>query len=147
MAKTTATRKAAAKDTDTDAKDEAAAEPEAATDASEQPAPEAASDTTEQPAPEEDAADSTAPEEDPDGLPPGVYAYVYGIGCTYPHVPLTCHPHQPYVAATDTTPEIPEVEATVFEWTDGPPDDGRWVKSRRKPNQAADNAGPLSSKE
>ncbi|MFJ8798535.1 hypothetical protein [Streptomyces sp. NPDC102487] len=134
MAKTTAARKAASQDTD--AKDEATAEPEAAPD------------TTERPESDEDVTESVAaPEEDSGGLPPGVYEYVYGMGCTYPHVPLTCYAHQPYVAATDTTPEIPEVEATVFEWTDSPPDDGRWAKSRRKPNQAADNAGPLSSKE
>ncbi|MET7746207.1 hypothetical protein [Streptomyces sp. NPDC005385] len=135
MPKTTAARKAAAQDADTAAKDEPTAEADAAPD------------TTEQPEAETDAPDSSAPAEDTDKLPPGVYAYVYGIGCVYPHVPLTCRAHQPFVAETDTTPEIAEVEATVFEWTDGPPDDGRWVKSRRKPNQAADNAGPLSSKE
>ncbi|MET7944339.1 hypothetical protein [Streptomyces sp. NPDC005302] len=131
MPKTTAARKAAAQDADTEAKDEGERVP----------------DTTEQPTADTDAPDDVVPEEDSDGLPPGVYAYVYGIGCVYPHVPLTCHAHQPFVAATETTPEIAEVEATVFEWTDGPPDDGRWAKTRRKPNQAADNAGPLSSKE
>ncbi|MDT0435605.1 MULTISPECIES: hypothetical protein [Streptomyces] len=81
-------------------------------------------------------------------LTPGVYEYVHGIGCVYPHVPLTCYAHQPLVPATDTSPEIPEQAATVFDWPDGPPADGRWAKTRKKPNQAADNAGGLlSSKE
>ncbi|MFI1535579.1 hypothetical protein [Streptomyces anandii] len=84
----------------------------------------------------------------PEQQPPGVYEYVHGVGCVYPHVPLTCHAYQPRVPETETSPEIPERPATVFEWLDGPPADGRWVKTRKKPNQAADNAGGLlTSKE
>ncbi|MEU6347237.1 hypothetical protein ABZ883_40595 [Streptomyces sp. NPDC046977] len=93
--------------------------------------------------------DAPAPAPDaPEQQPGGVYEYVHGIGCVYPHVPLTCHAHQPAVPATDSTPEIPERAATVFDWPDGPPDDGRWARTRKRPNQAADNAGGLlSSKE
>lgn len=83
---------------------------------------------------------------EPDGpaeQPPGVYEYVHGIGCTYPHIPLTCHAYHPPVDATETAPAIAERAATVFEWLDGPPTDGRWVTTRKKPNQAADNAGGL----
>ncbi|MEU6513619.1 hypothetical protein [Streptomyces sp. NPDC046978] len=79
----------------------------------------------------------------PDEQPPGVYEYVHGIGCTYPHVPLTCRAYHPAVPGTDTAPPVPEQPATVFEWLDGPPADGRWAKTRKRPNQAADNAGGL----
>ncbi|MFJ5217169.1 hypothetical protein ACIP98_20905 [Streptomyces sp. NPDC088354] len=97
---------------------------------------------------EDQAAAVDEPEQDPEKQGPGVYEYVHGIGCVYPHVPLTCHPHQPAVPATETTAAIPERAATVFDWPEGPPTDGRWAKTRRKPNQAADNAGGLlSSKE
>jgi hypothetical protein len=72
----------------------------------------------------------------PDGPEPGVYAYTYFADCVYPHVPLTAR------AATDDRP------ATVFDWPFGPPADGRWTKTTKKPNQAADNdAVPLTSEE
>ncbi|MGW2501797.1 hypothetical protein ACWCXL_11895 [Streptomyces sp. NPDC001588] len=90
--------------------------------------------------------DAPAPDEassEPEQQPPGVYEYIHGIGCTYPHVPLTCRAYHPTVPATDTTPPVPEQPATVFEWLDGPPADGRWAKTRKRPNQAADNAGGL----
>ncbi|MFF7142238.1 hypothetical protein ACFZB5_13450 [Streptomyces nodosus] len=90
----------------------------------------------------EDAATSaTEPAPDPEsaaepaGPEPGVYEYTHYADCVYPHVPLTCH------AATADSP------ATVFEWPFGPPDDGRWTKTKKKPTQAADNAGPLTSEE
>ncbi|MGW0795899.1 hypothetical protein [Streptomyces sp. NPDC002692] len=93
-------------------------------------------------------ADEAPAEGEPEQLPPGVYEFVYGIGCVYPHVPLTCHAYHPAVEATKTAPAIPEQEPTRFEWTDGPPMDGRWAKTRKKANQAADNAGGLlNSKE
>ncbi|MFJ8345024.1 hypothetical protein ACIQ9J_01345 [Streptomyces sp. NPDC094153] len=76
----------------------------------------------------EPVAESARPE-------PGVYEYTHYDDCVYPHVPLTCR------AATLDSP------ATVFEWPFGPPDDGRWTKTKKKPNQAADNAGPLTSEE
>jgi hypothetical protein len=103
--------------------------------------------------PQEDASETReesapdAPQSEVEQLPAGVYEYVHGIGCVYPHIPLTCHAHEPAVPATDGTPGVAERAATVFEWVDGPPADGRWVKTRKKPNQAADNAGLLSSKE
>ncbi|MFJ4787562.1 hypothetical protein [Streptomyces sp. NPDC088794] len=85
----------------------------------------------------------TASGSDGSELAPGVYEYTHSIGCVYPHVPLTCHAHHPAVPATDTTPDIPEQLATVFNWPEGPPADGRWASTRKKPNQAADNAGGL----
>lgn len=117
-----------------------------ATEAAEEPAAEPA--TPGQPEEASHAPQDAASDEDAAGLPPGVYKYVHGIGCVYPHVPLTCHAYHPPVAATETTPEIPERKATVFEWLDGPPADGRWRATDAKPNQAADNAGGcLISKE
>ncbi|MFJ6540495.1 hypothetical protein ACIQMP_07605 [Streptomyces sp. NPDC091385] len=95
-----------------------------------------------------DAPDSGAEPTAPEQQPPGVYEYVHTIGCVYPHVPLTCHAHHPAVPATDDAPAIPERAATVFDWPEGPPADGRWTRTRKKPNQVADNAGGLlSSKE
>ncbi|WP_329140884.1 hypothetical protein [Streptomyces sp. NBC_00670] len=95
---------------------------------------------------DQDAADAS--QSAPEQLPPGVYEYVHGTDCVYPHVPLTCHAHQPVVPETQDSPGVPERAATVFEWRGGPPADGRWAKTRKKPNQAADNAGGLlSSKE
>ncbi|MCX5285692.1 hypothetical protein [Streptomyces sp. NBC_00198] len=124
-----------------------------------EPAQDAEPDTPEQPVvAEAEAAPATGEQPEPpagdDGgdqdesseqLPPGVYEYAFGIGCVYPHVPLTCHAFHPAVEATETTPAIQEQEATRFEWPEGPPDDGRWVKTRKKANQAADNAGGLLS--
>ncbi|MER8030741.1 hypothetical protein ABTZ78_17480 [Streptomyces bauhiniae] len=110
-------------------------------------APAAGDDVQAQEEPGAESAAGDTPEE-PEQQPPGVYEYVHSVGCVYPHVPLTCHAHHPAAPATEQTPEIPEQSATVFEWPDGPPADGRWAKTRRKPNQAADNAGGLlNSKE
>ncbi len=72
---------------------------------------------------------------EPPGLEPGVYEYTHWADCVYPHVPLT---------ARTATPDTP---ATVFSWAFGAPDDGRWAKTRKKPNQAADNAPAPSSEE
>ncbi|MGW4042946.1 hypothetical protein [Streptomyces sp. NPDC004721] len=90
----------------------------------------------------EDAATAaTEPATDPEpvsesaGPEPGVYEYTHFADCVYPHVPLTCH------AATADRP------ATVYDWPFGPPDDGRWTKTRKKPNQAADNMPAPSSEE
>lgn len=69
------------------------------------------------------------------GPEPGVYEFTHFADCVYPHVPLSCR------TATGDTP------ATVFDWPFGPPDDGRWTKTRKKPNQAADNAPAPSSEE
>jgi hypothetical protein len=66
---------------------------------------------------------------------PGTYEYSHFADAVYPHVPLTAR------AATADTP------ATVFDWPFGPPDDGRWTPTTKTPNQAADNAGPLTSRE
>ncbi|MFJ8006071.1 hypothetical protein [Streptomyces fagopyri] len=139
----TSTSKAApspgAEDTEPDTPAQAAAEPDTAA-----PDPAPADDHPEPPA----GAGEAPAEEEPEQLPPGVYEYAFGIGCVYPHVPLTCHAYHPAVEATETSPEVPEREATRFEWLDGPPMDGRWVKTCKKANQAADNAGGLpSSKE
>lgn len=134
------------------AKKTTASEPaqDAESEAAEEPAPTvaeavpAADEQPESPA----GADGDGQDESPERLPSGVYEYAFGIGCVYPHVPLTCHAYHPAVEATETTPAIPEQEATRFEWPEGPPDDGRWAKTRKKATQAADNAGGLlSSKE
>lgn len=95
-------------------------------------------DAPETPQPEEaaaPAAEPTAAAPGPSGPDPGVYEFTYFADCVYPHVPLTCR------AATADTP------ATVFDWPFGPPDDGRWTKTRKKPNQAADNMPAPSSEE
>lgn len=86
----------------------------------------------------------------PVGPPPGVYAYVHGSDCVYPHVPLTARAARP---ARDPDPDVdgdegePAAPATVFDWPFGPPDDGRWTPTRSKPNQLADNAPAASSEE
>ncbi|MEU8968166.1 hypothetical protein AB0D11_02625 [Streptomyces monashensis] len=101
-------------------------------------------DAPETPQPEEaaaPAAETTAaapepePEPEPSGLEPGVYEYMHFSDCVYPSVPLTAR-----AAVGDTPP-------TVFDWPFGPPDDGRWTKTRKKPNQAADNEAAPSSEE
>lgn len=71
-------------------------------------------------------------------LDPGVYEYTAPYSTVYP-VPLTAHPLIPAVAATDGTAGGPEVPATVFDWFEGCPNDGRWTPSRKKPNQQPDN--------
>ncbi|MFJ6085173.1 hypothetical protein ACIQI8_27570 [Streptomyces sp. NPDC092369] len=105
------------------------------------PPAQGADDSATLPSPEPPA--ETAADSDSTEPAPGVYEYTHSIGCVYPHVPLTCHAHHPAVPATDTTPAIPEQLATVFDWPEGPPADGRWASTRKKPNQAADNAGGL----
>ncbi|MEU2426896.1 hypothetical protein ABZ619_38790 [Streptomyces sp. NPDC007851] len=102
------------------------------------------------PQPEEAAAPAEAPtvvvtkpvaepaateDASPAAAPPGVYEYTHISDCVYPHVPLTCR------AATVTA------DATVFDWPDGPPADGRWAPTTKTPNQVADNAAPLVSEE
>ncbi|MFI5880796.1 hypothetical protein [Streptomyces sp. NPDC051554] len=104
------------------------------------PAPDAAGQPPEAP---EEAVEE--PDTVPEQLPPGVYEYVAGIGCVYPHIPLTCRAFHPAVEATETAPEIAEQAATVFEWLDGPPMDGRWAPTEQTPNQVADNAGGLQN--
>lgn len=112
-----------------------------------------AKDPTPAPAPQpEHAAPPTteptpAPEAAPRGPEPGVYEYTHYADCVYPHVPLTCRAARPERPATDTDPGEPAVAATVYAWPFGPPDDGRWTKTRKKPNQAADNAPAPSSEE
>ncbi|MGW2920421.1 hypothetical protein ACWDBF_21520 [Streptomyces angustmyceticus] len=87
------------------------------------------------------AAEPVEAPQDQDGPAPGVYEYVHPTACVYPHVPLTAYP-----AREDGDGK--ELPATVFDWPFGPPDDGRWAKTRKtKPNQAADNAPALSSEE
>ncbi|MEV6833477.1 hypothetical protein AB0N17_02930 [Streptomyces sp. NPDC051133] len=96
----------------------------------------------------ESASDAPAATDPPAGPEPGVYEYVHTDDCVYPHVPLTARAARSGRPATDDEPGEPAVDATVFDWPFGPPDDGRWKKTRKtKPNQAADNAGPLISEE
>lgn len=80
-----------------------------------------------EPTPKPPAPDSPAPAD--------TYEYTHFADAVYPHVPLTAR------AAT------PDTAATVFVWPFGPPADGRWTPTTKKPNQAADNAGPLTSEE
>ncbi|MFF7411664.1 hypothetical protein [Streptomyces lydicus] len=87
------------------------------------------------------AAEPVEASQDQDGPAPGVYEYVHPTACVYPHVPLTAHPAREGADGR-------ELPATVFDWPFGPPNDGRWAKTRKtKPNQAADNAPALSSEE
>ncbi|MEV0090466.1 hypothetical protein [Streptomyces sp. NPDC050738] len=72
---------------------------------------------------------------EPEEPEPGVYEFTAESPCVYPHVPLTCRP------------AAPESPATVFDWPEGPPADGRWTKTRKKPNQQPDNAPAPSGKE
>lgn len=68
-------------------------------------------------------------------LPAGVYAFTGSIATQYLEVPITARP------ADETTP------ATIADWPFGAPADGRWEPSKKKPNQVADNAAPLTSEE
>lgn len=99
---------------------------------------------TETPAAEPAATEPVSPAEDPqqgalsaepEQLGPGVYEFTAEAPCVYPHVPLTCHP------------EDADGPATVFDWPEGPPTDGRWTKTRKKPNQQPDNMPAPSGKE
>lgn len=96
-------------------------------------------------APEPPAPDVAAAEPEQPG--PGTYEYTRSSGCVYPHVPLTCHPEDPGVAASEADPGRPARPATVFDWPDGPPTDGRWTKTRKKANQLPDNVPASSGKE
>ena len=124
--------------------------------------PAAAPDTTPAspvPAPAESATAGAEPEpqagiEEPTGLlEPGVYEYAHVSDCVYPHVPLTAHAAHPEIAERPASgdepgdPGGPAVDATVFHWAFGAPDDGRWTPTRKKPNQAADNEPAPSSEE
>lgn len=112
-------------------------DPEPTPSQPEEPAAPVAETAVETPEP---AGESSSPE-------PGVYEFTHFADCVYPHVPLTCRAARPERPATDDDPGEPEVKATVFDWPFGPPDDGRWTKTRKKPNQNPDNAGPLTSEE
>lgn len=97
---------------------------------------------------------ATAPDEVPEGrLPAGVYEFVGPLPTQYLEVPLTARPEDPgrdAIEATDDTPAVPAVPATpatVFDWPFSAPGDGRWKPSKKKPNQVADNAAPLSTEE
>lgn len=84
------------------------------------------------------------------GPEPGVYEFTHFADCVYPHVPLSCraaYAGRPADAEDPNDRGEQPVTATVFDWPFGPPDDGRWTKTRKKPNQAADNAPAPSSEE
>ncbi|MEU1800903.1 hypothetical protein [Streptomyces sp. NPDC019937] len=111
---------------------------------------EAPANETETAAAAQEGTTATEPVEAPqdqNAPAPGVYEYVHPTECVYPHVPLTARPAAPARQATDDGPGAEAIPATVYEWLSGPPADGRWTKTRKKPNQAADNAGPLISEE
>jgi hypothetical protein len=94
-----------------------------------EPDPTPAADTTPTPAPA--PTPEVAPESSKSGtgrLPAGTYQFTGPVPTQYLEVPLTAHP------ATDGRP------ATVFDWPFGAPDDSRWEPTKKKPNQAADNA-------
>jgi hypothetical protein len=95
-------------------------------------------------APAESAGASPSPDPDvpPTGrLAPGVYEYIAPFATSY-SLPLTAHPADPGLPATDKEPAVPATPATVFEWPDGAPDDNRWAPTRKKPNQVPDNCVP-----
>lgn len=91
----------------------------------------------------------TEPAAEPKAEPaaPAAYEYTAGFDTVYVHVPLTAHPERPAELGDDSTPAVPGQPATVFAWPDGPPEDGRWQPTRKRPNQAPDNAGPLNPEE
>lgn len=93
----------------------------------------------------DDTAPAPAAEEIPEAVPgppePGVYEYTHSTDCTYLHVPLSAR------AARPASADEPAQAATVFDWPFGPPDDGRWSRTRKKPNQAADNEPALPREE
>jgi len=76
--------------------------------------------------------------------PPGAYEFTGPIATQYLEVPLTARPADPGTPATDYEPGRPPTPATVFDWPFSAPDDGRWQPTKRKPNQVADNAPPVS---
>lgn len=91
-------------------------------------APAAAADTP--------PASETPPVEPlPGRLAPGPAEYTATFESVYLSVPLTARP------AVDEHP------ATVFDWLDGAPDDGRWRPTTSKPNKLPDNTVPADVKE
>ena len=92
--------------------------------------------------------DKAAPHEVPEGRQPaGVYEFTGTIATQYLEVPLTARPAYPGRPATDDEPAVPATPATVFAWPFSAPGDGRWEPTKKKPNQVADNAAPLSMEE
>lgn len=105
------------------------------------PAPARTTDTG--PAADEPGADAV-----PAGrLPAGVYEFTGPIATQYLDVPLTARPAESGSAVTKTAPAVPATAATVFDWPFGAPADGRWAPTKKKSNQVADNAAPLTSEE
>lgn len=80
------------------------------------------------PAPAPVEKETAAPETLPGRLAPGPAEYIAPVESVYLSVPLTARP------ATDERP------ATVFDWPEGAPDDGRWKPTKATPNQLPDNA-------
>lgn len=97
--------------------------------------------------PTDTAPAPTAPEAPEGRLPGGVYEFTYPIATQYLDVPLTARPADPGRAAEGDDPGVRPTPATVFHWQVSAPDDGRWQPTKRKPNQVADNAAPLTSEE
>ena len=93
--------------------------------------------------PDEKPAADPAPVEDP----MEVAEYIAGFDTVYLAVPLTAHPARPAIPGGDTTEPVPAQPATVYAWPDGMPQDGRWQPTRKQPNQAPDNAGPVTVEE
>src|SRR3954468_8427328 len=97
----------------------------------------------------------TAPEPDKPGvdtvpagrLPAGTYEFTGPIATQYLEVPLTARPADPGRPADGDDPGVPASPATVFDWPFSAPGDGRWKPVKRKSNQVADNAAPLTSEE
>jgi hypothetical protein len=84
----------------------------------------------------------------PDGrLPAGVYQFTGSIATQYLDVPVTARPADPGRPADGDDPGAPPTPATVFDWPFSAPADGRWEPTKKKPNQVADNAAPLTSEE
>ncbi|MEU5426834.1 hypothetical protein AB0H73_14690 [Streptomyces olivoreticuli] len=86
--------------------------------------------------PAEPVAPAPAVEPLPGRLAPGPAEYTAPFASVY-DVPLTARP------ARESGP------ATVFDWPEGAPADGRWIPTRKKPNQVADNdvAAPVTPPE
>jgi hypothetical protein len=126
--------------------------PESKTSAAERQAPPPKTNPAEQQERQAKSGDRLPDDQDtePTGPEPGVYEYTHSADCVYPNVPLTAraeHPGRPADPNDQGDEGEDAVAATVFDWPFGPPDDGRWTKTRKKPNQAADNAPAPSSEE
>lgn len=109
------------------------------------PTPAPARTTEAAPAPTEPGAADVPPGRQP----AGTYEFTGPIATQYLEVPLTARPADPgapAVPAADDKPEAaaaPASSATVFDWPFSAPDDGRWVATKKKPNQQPDNAPAL----